>query len=416
MPIFHLSRHTLPLHASTLSHVCRAIFCIWPGSAGSDPAVCQVSVLVSFDRRCLFTLILSSWRHVHYSGTFLTIKSLLACGYLAGCPIYEDLDPLECDIDPSCIGVELEYFPAVTTVSFSMAGGVPWPTLEKILQFPSITSISMDAHSMWMGVPPPPPSALLPTSCRLAQLSYTPKRWRDVENNKLGNDLQVTYALESSFLLALVLNMSGTAESLSLPVETAPLLQMAAVEWPRLHTLSLTGQYMVPEQPRILPLLLSRAPNLRTLSVRVAQRDGTSRPPLLKGPLGGGFRLRSLTVAYPDPADAIFASLTHELTSLSLRDSPRYYLHQRYGWRRTPLRIAPLLSSSECLTILKRLSTPHLSTLELVYCADGTEDELLRYLSRAFPLLSELELHRYKASEGDDIPYVSMPESLVSAQ
>ncbi|OJT07694.1 hypothetical protein TRAPUB_1435 [Trametes pubescens] len=294
-----------------------------------------------------------------------------------------------------------------------MAGGVPWPTLIKILQFPSITSISIDAHSMWMGVPPPPPSALLPAHCRLAQFSYTPKRWRVVENNMVGNDLQVTYSLESSFLLALVLNMPGTAESLSLPVETAPLLQMAAIEWPRLHTLSLTGQYMDPEQPRMLSLLLSRAPNLRTLSVRVAQRDGTSRPLLLKEPLESGFRVRSLTVAYPNPADAIFASLTDELTSLSLRDSPRYYLHQRYGWR-APLTTAPLLSSSECLTILKRLSTPHLITLELVYRADEAEDELLRYLPHAFPLLSELELHRYRASDGDDIPYASKPETLVS--
>lgn len=228
----------------------------------------------------------------------------------------------------------------------------------------------------------------------------------------VGNDLQVTYALESSFLLALVLNMSGTAESLSLPVEAAPLLQMAAIEWPRLHTLSLTGEYMDPEQPRILPLLLSRAPNLRTLSVRVAQRDGTLCPPLLKEPLAGGFRVRSLTVAYPDPDDAIFASLTDELTSLSLRDSPRYYLHHLHSkW--TPLRLAPLLSSSQCLTILKRFSAPHLSALELTYWADGAEDELLRYIQRAFPLLSQLELHRYRVSKGDDIPYVSMPKSPV---
>lgn len=339
------------------------------------------------------------------------MKSLLACGYLAGRRVHNDFDPLERDADPSYIGVELEYFPAVNTVSFSMPGGVPWPTLMKFLQFPTITSISIDADSMWMGVPPPPPSALLPTHCRLAQFSYTPKQWRAVENDMVGNDLQVTYALESCFLLALVLNMSGTAESLSLPIETAPLLQMAAVEWPRLHTLSLTGQYMDPEQPRILRTLLrSRAPSLRTLSVRVAQRDGTSRARLLTEPLESGFHVRSLTISYPDPADAVFASLTDELTSLSLRDSPRYYLHKEYG-QRTTHTTAPLLSSSECLTILKRLSTPYLSTLELVYCADGAEDELLRYLSRAFPLLSELELHRYRASEGDDIPYASIPQS-----
>ncbi|EIW53494.1 uncharacterized protein TRAVEDRAFT_31620 [Trametes versicolor FP-101664 SS1] len=206
--------------------------------------------------------------------------------------------------------------------------------------------------------------------------------------------------------------MSDTVESLALPVETAPLLEMANKDWPRLHTLSLVGRYTQPDQSRVIPLLLLRMPNLRSLSINVMQCKGMWRPPLLRGLPDTSYCLRSLTVSYPNPDDPIFSCVGDGLTSLSLRDSPRHYFRTRYSYRALSA-IFPILSASECLAILKRISAPRLSILELVYQADSAEDELLHYLSHAFPLLEELELHRYKASPEDSVPYLHIAHTLM---
>lgn len=328
----------------------------------------------------------------------------------------DNYNPLESDSDfvPPPFGVELDCFLNANTVSFDLAGGVPWSALVRCLEHPNVTSVSIGADSTWMGVPPPTTSDLLGKRCRLARFSYTPSAWRDAEGAAWGSNLQPRYALEASYLDALVPNMSDTAEALSLPVETSPLMEMATRDWPRLRSLSLSGRYIHPDQSRALSLLLLRAPNLRDLSIRVMQQRENLRPLLLEAPSVGRYRLRSLTLAYPNPADAIFASLSDELTSLSLRDAPRYYMYQSHDTLLSPDTASPLLSSSECLTILRRISAPRLAALELVYLADDAEDDLLRRVAEAFPLLRKLELHRYSAFEAEaaddvDIPYVRTP-------
>ncbi|OJT02131.1 hypothetical protein TRAPUB_7426 [Trametes pubescens] len=346
---------------------------------------------------------------------YYSIEDLYACGYL-----HQDNMPISGKYtvtdDPCHFGLEMDFFPALESVTFGIAaGGVPWYAIKKCLEHPTVTSISIGQNSTWMCAPPPIPSDIPPHVYGLTKLSYTPSQWRETGSVERRTDLRPTYALESSYLRALVLTMSHTAESLTLPAETAPLSEMANMDWPRLHTLSLVGRYTHPDQCRIVPLLLLRMPNLRSLSIQVMECEGMWRPPLLKQLPETGFRLRSLTVSYPNPEDPIFSYVGDDLTSLSLRDSPRHYFQSRYVYRALPA-IYPILSASECLAILKRISAPRLLFLELVYQTDAAEDELLQYLPHAFPLLEELELHRYKVHRKDTVPYLHIARTLTAVK
>ena len=97
------------------------------------------------------------------------------------------------------------------------------------------------------------------------------------------------------------------------------------------------------------------------------------------------------------------------LLHLSLRDCPRFYhfLKQRVPYN--GYWAMPILSPSECLSILKRTQAPQLSSLELVYMVDiaGSDDELLEYVVEAYPRLSYLELHRYRRDRSEQVDYVS---------
>ncbi|OJT10635.1 hypothetical protein TRAPUB_12855, partial [Trametes pubescens] len=310
-------------------------------------------------------------------------------------------------------GVDLCYFPAVQSVVFdNVPGGVPWQAIMRCLKHPGVTSLSFGKKSTWTSASLHIPSNLSLPSPQLTKFAYNPSQWRTVEITGERISPEAVYALESSYLRALVLPMSAIAESLTLPVETAPLLEMAATDWPRLRTLALTGLYTHPDQCRAIPFLLLRMPNLRSLSIEVAQLPEMLRPHLLKEPSRNLYHLRSLTISYPNPDDPIFSCLGDGLTALSLRDAPRHCFHERYT--PSPFSTSPILTSSECLTILKRISAPVLSVLELVYHADAAEDELLQYLSRTLPLLQELEIHRYKAYPNESVPYLHIARTLSS--
>lgn len=351
---------------------------------------------------------------MRYICVFYTQEELFACGYLHPDtkiivnPHAVQVKPsVTSRFDPSLFAPELDYFPAVQSVTFEKApGGVPWLAIKRCLDIPTLTSLSFSEDAMWMHGASPTPSDLMPYGRQLTKFAYTPSQWRETERQMRRMTLPQTYTLESNYLRAFVLSMSESAESLTLPVETAPLTEMAAMDWPRLRMLSLVGRYTHPDQCRAISLLLSRAPNMHSLSIQVMQREGTRRPLLLQTAPENGYHLRSLKVSYPNPDDPIFSCIGDDLTSLALRDSPRHYYQDRYHSAYL-LAMSPILTSSECLAILKRISGPRLSVLELVYEADAAEDELLQYLPQAFPLLQELELHRYRASPDEDVPHVS---------
>ncbi|KAI0698951.1 hypothetical protein C8T65DRAFT_793856 [Cerioporus squamosus] len=58
----------------------------------------------------------------------------------------------------------------------------------------------------------------------------------------------------------------------------------------------------------------------------------------------------------------------------------------------------PILSSSECLRVLSRMSMPRLEHLELVYEADGLEEDLLVHVASMYPHLQSFELHQYRSA------------------
>ncbi|KAI8989831.1 hypothetical protein BD414DRAFT_414669 [Trametes punicea] len=313
-------------------------------------------------------------------------------------------------------GAELDYFPAVRSVEFSAFGGVSWFILEKCLEYPHITSIAI-TNSPWTCVPAPPTSATILAKSQLANFSYVVPQWREIVGimKQKQTNLQAAYELESQYLHLIVLSIADRAESLVLPVVTAPLQQMATMNWPRLHILSLEGERLDSALCEDLREALSHMPYLRSLSVQVSPHGGLSPPRLLRDTSDGGWLryLQSLTIGYPNPEDAILTSVNLHLTHLSLRDFPRYYMHERYTtW--SDLMDSPILSSSQCLCMLGGIDVAQLTTSDLIYRTDEAEDELLHFLALSCPLLQEIELHRYRASPEDDIPYLRIARLLAS--
>lgn len=308
-------------------------------------------------------------------------------------------------------GFELQHLPNIHTVTFrTIDYGVPWYIIATCLKMPHITSIRFQCNAMWTNIQPFSQAEVAQASNRLTALAYIPYTWRESASALEKTDLAAEYMLEAACLSALVFGMTATAESLTLPFETAPLARMSELHWPRLQALSLYGR-AVDDTPRVtLSSLVGGMPSLRRLSFEVAASTSTGH----KGERSNSsssstvLHLRSLTIAYPDPDDAIFSMLGATLTKLSLRDWPRYYY--RLYCPGDAVWDAPILSSSSCLKILKRLNLTRLRDLELVYQADNAEEELLHYLISETPYLAHLEIHRYRQDRNSCVPYVSPHE------
>ncbi|RPD61762.1 hypothetical protein L227DRAFT_500037 [Lentinus tigrinus ALCF2SS1-6] len=225
---------------------------------------------------------------------------------------------------------------------------------------------------------------------------------------------------ESLSLTPLVLRTHKTIESLRLMMESASLTRMGELTWPNLHEITFSGEFLTSSTTTGLPFahLLQRTPRLRILSVKVALRYGSDRLSILgrtPQPWIKALKLRSLALSYPDPVDVIFCANMAALTHLSLCDSPRYHYHlaftivsNRYS--------APILTSAECLSILKRMNMPALESLALSYIADEADDDLLRYVTEAFPRLHTLELHRYRKNRRDIVQHAHIAHLLSRAE
>ncbi|KAI0634140.1 hypothetical protein C8Q77DRAFT_731403, partial [Trametes polyzona] len=329
----------------------------------------------------------------------------------------------------------LGYLPLLDSVVFrATPDGVPWFVVEQALQCSRVKSLTFTSSAQWM-VPsriesaywiidsiPPLTSPL--RSVPLISLSYSDGVWRELRERPYHARLPHTarindeYEAEARALAPLVLGMRTTAQSLRIPFDTSPVLEMCTDAWPHLTDLAFRGFYPESMPLSTMPTLLSRMPRLRNLSIEVAQPPCHSRAPIFGATAPPGCELlniRSLTVAYPDPDDAIFSCIGPELASLSLRDWPRHY---HFLDPRVRIRfIAPILSASEAFRILARMDTPHLRSLEIVYIADDAraDDNLLHHIATAFPCLLQLVIHRYRP-EGDerDTPYVSASDNIFS--
>lgn len=214
---------------------------------------------------------------------------------------------------------------------------------------------------------------------------------------------------ERECLSPLVLGMNETATSIRLPMESARIEQMARLYWPYLCDLRLEGEYVTAmEKP--LRELLARTPRLSRLSLHVARPRGTGRVPIL-GQVWqkwmNNLELRSLTLTYPDLEDTLFRTNLTGLTHIALTDRPRHYHYSgNIAALLSPYYDVPIVAASEFLSTLRNLQMPHLTSLELVYKADGADQDLLHHIVGAFPKLSHLELHRYRKDSDEVVNHV----------
>ncbi|KAI9001463.1 hypothetical protein BD414DRAFT_405664 [Trametes punicea] len=198
-------------------------------------------------------------------------------------------------------------------------------------------------------------------------------------------------------------------ERLVLPSESTPFHVMHLWEWSALRGLSLRGE--APSSSPPLVQMLCKMPRLRELSLLLAQPANTSLQPIWPRSLPRLCEWRDLehlTIAHPHPEDEIYAHLPRSLRRLALRCWPRYYKHHT-GFNEDILKAgvrwsSPILSSSEMLHILRRIDAPYLGHLELEFRADGSDNELFRYIGTAFPRLTVLRVHRYRALGEPEVP------------
>ncbi len=316
-------------------------------------------------------------------------------------------------------GHELPYLPRLRAVTFRGRNlcEMPWAAFKRCLSLPNITSITFEPRTSYIGIYPFPGHEIGSIPLALTAFSYNPDIWRILDKDPSQAPLHTDangspnmvnlYTTESLSLSPLVLRIRETLQSLTLPIEIAPLDRMVLLSWPQLRELSLSGQFPNGVSPSLLRDLVTTLPRLAKLSVQLARKSSQGRLSLLglTSCHSTSLALSSLTLAYPDPSDAIFSIDSISLRELSIRDQPRYYYHLGFSdvarcW------YAPIWSSAEALSVLQRMEMPNLHTLELVYETDNDDDELLRHISSSFPRLTHLELHRYRKDRKQIVPHV----------
>ncbi|KAI0632929.1 hypothetical protein C8Q77DRAFT_1120547 [Trametes polyzona] len=320
-------------------------------------------------------------------------------------------------------GAELPYLPRLHSVTFERpAYGIPWSVVESCISYPNIKTIRFDSSARFTRIAPYPRN-VLSASSHLEELSYPSSIVLPQPSVAIGGLLipkEDLRALETACLSTLVLSMHRTARSLSLPLETAPIEEMASVDWPALQRLTLEGSaphHTVQHLSVHMPAMLRRVRGLRSLILRSALPRSTTGRLCILGhhsvPDTQFQDLRSLVLSYPEPSDAVFSSSMPNLLHLSLRDWPRHYDYRVLPHYHASYR-SPILSATETLSIVERLHVAELRTLEIVYRADAADDDLLQHLVDAFPKLRHLEIHRYRQKRGSTVDYEHITSILSS--
>ncbi|OBZ67618.1 hypothetical protein A0H81_12503 [Grifola frondosa] len=152
---------------------------------------------------------------------------------------------------------------------------------------------------------------------------------------------------------------------------------------------------------RLPSLSLAVMPSLTSLTLKLAQ--STYLPPLLLWPRDlrrdvNISNLRQFTISYPHPDDEIFAHLPPELLSISVRDSPRYFIYNKCVM--APNR-TPVLSGTDLLRILNTQAFIALERLEIVYRVDSGDPQMMESIADMFPELRFLEIHRYPSDDSE---------------
>ena len=353
----------------------------------------------------------------------------------------------------------LDQFPSLHSLTLQHSKGrLPWDILKACFVRSRLVSLTVDLGVYDLVVPLYPQDDIASTPVSLQTFTWTTTVWREWVNCKpsyrslyLNIDMRAIFDFEREYITGLVLKMCDTVKSLSLPMESAPILAMAELSWPCLRDLSLHGRFLDVAHVSSLQHLLLALPSLRNLSILAGRpwslgslgrhpilpkpstltsysqldrspltsaavsaepcsygtleehpEHETSPPPLLS-------ELRSLTIALPDPDDGIFSLSMPHLTHLSLRDHPRVYHQLAYSYNvqdgpEGDTWAARLLSPDEALALLQRMDLSNLTSFELAYMAPdaGSDDALLSHIAQALPKLEHLELHRYRCLAGRD--------------
>ncbi|KZT67993.1 hypothetical protein DAEQUDRAFT_370591 [Daedalea quercina L-15889] len=177
--------------------------------------------------------------------------------------------------------------------------------------------------------------------------------------------------------------------------------------WPRLRDLHIHGELELdPDHHLPFVTLLAGMPKLRVLKLHLFMRRGADKRILQLWPKGyeGCFPwpdLDDLTMSFPSPEDQIYCHFPHTMRRLSLRCFPH---HCFYLWETEMVNHLhlPVLYASEMLEIISKINAPHLDYLQLEYRADAAEGDFLDLLSRKFPRMTFLEIHRFHSPRASD--------------
>ncbi|KAG7446477.1 uncharacterized protein BT62DRAFT_121374 [Guyanagaster necrorhizus] len=278
---------------------------------------------------------------------------------------------------------------------FTVCG--PWrELLESIFLAPALESLEI-RNSPWQGyaeifdthdIPAPSlrefiyhvPFALLPA--RKAQ-------------QDIGRRGMVQRATELCILYPLIHRFRTSLETLELPAEL--FFDLFDTEFPVLRELRVEGLSPGYGPSDLWVRLLKLAPRLRVLNVRLVPGDADIQTRLVnKMPESMDVmdRLHSIRLSNPSPHDFIFRLLPSTLMELCLTTYPDHTTTADLVKSSLP---KDILSCPELLSILKTLSVPDLRTLAISYKWDRHEcqEELVRYITCAFPGLDVLELNQY---------------------
>ncbi|KAI9001501.1 hypothetical protein BD414DRAFT_474843 [Trametes punicea] len=285
--------------------------------------------------------------------------------------------------------------------------GLSWYVLEALLSSPLLRHFSISGPLCNAG-DELPEDVQPPVLSPLSTFEYLLRDQRDLP--RASN-------MEKEGMPLILSRLHDHLERLVLPSESTPFDMMHLWEWSALRELSLRGE--APSSSLPLVQMLSKMPRLRELSLLLAQPANASPQPIWPRslPYLCEWRdLEDLTVAHPHPEDEIYAHLPRSLRRLALRCWPRYYKHHT-GFNKDLLEAgvhwsSPLLSSSEMLHIMRKIDAPYLRHLELEFRADGDGNELFRYVATAFPRLSVLRVHRYRASGETKVPLAAIAAAL----
>ncbi|OBZ67609.1 hypothetical protein A0H81_12502 [Grifola frondosa] len=291
----------------------------------------------------------------------------------------------------------LPHLHTLHTISFKRCDKpLPWHSLQVLFSMPALQTLEM-TYTQW---PPESPFDIkVLSSMQLSLLNFDYEGCHSFWSRPKPDDLILR---EAHWVWWMLERSRSTLESVRMPSETTQYALMAAQTWPRLRQLILYG--FSPGPDISLLSLLAVMPSLTSLTLKLAQ--STLQPSLLLWPRGSRrdidlSNLRYFIISYPHPDDEIFAHLPSELRGISIRDSPRYYIHNKCVM--APNR-TPLLSGTDLLRMLNTRTFAALERLEIVYRADSSDSQLPGSIVNMFPELRFLEIHRYPSHDNERYP------------